>query len=209
MPKITGIKFEKGKRRAKLYLDGKSVLNLEAELAAKKGLETGKELSEEELSELTDRNNYQKCLNAALKFLAYRPRSEFEVKDRLRRRGFIQEDIDKVTDKLREQGFIDDSAFAEYWRENRESFSPRSRYLMATELARKGVKGVVIDEAVSKLNESESAYRAALPRAHRLSLSDHEVFRTRLGGYLRRRGFSYDVINNTIEKIWRELTDKT
>ena len=209
MKKITGIKLEKGKKQVRLYLDGKLALNLEAELAAEKGLKTGKELSEEELSELTDRNSYQKCLNAALKFLAYRPRSEFEVRERLKRRGFIQEDIDKVMDKLKGQGFIDDSAFAEYWRENRESFSPRSRYLTATELARKGVKGAVIDEAVSGMDNSENAYRAALGKAHRLSRADHEVFRTRLVGYLRRRGFNYDVINSTIEKIWRELADKT
>jgi len=209
MKKITGIKLEKGKKQVRLYLDGKLALNLEAELAAEKGLKTGKELSEEELSELTDRNSYQKCLNAALKFLAYRPRSEFEVRERLKRRGFIQEDIDKVMDKLKEQGFIDDSAFAEYWRENRESFSPRSRYLTATELARKGVKGAVIDEAVSGMDNSENAYRAALGKAHRLSLANRKDFNNRLGGYLRRRGFNYDVINSTVEKIWRELADKT
>lgn len=209
MKKITGIKLEKGKKQVRLYLDGKLALNLEAELAAEKGLKTGKELSEEELSELTDRNSYRKCLNAALKFLAYRPRSEFEVRERLKRRGFIQEDIDKVMDKLKEQGFIDDSAFAEYWRENRESFSPRSRLMTAIELSRKGVTRAVINGAVSELDDSESAYRAALGRASRLSLADRKNFDNRLGSYLRRRGFNYDVINSTIEKIWRELKDKT
>jgi SOS response regulatory protein OraA/RecX len=30
------------------------------------------------------------------------------------------------------------------------------------------------------------------------------VFRRRLGEYLRRRGFDYEVINRTVEKMWQE-----
>ena len=209
MTKITGIKYEKGGgKRVRLYLDGKPALKLEAELAAEKGLKAGSELSQNELSEIESQERYRECMNVALKFLAYRPRSEHEVRDKLRLRGFQGSDIDKVIDKLKEQKYIDDAAFAEYWRENRTSFSPRSRRMLASELVRKGVKGADIDVAVSDIDEAENAYRAALPRARRLSLADREGFRERLGGYLRRRGFSYDVINNTLERIWRELKDE-
>ena len=210
MRKITGIKFEKGRvKRVKLYLDGKPALNLEAEVAAEKGLKAGRELTDDELSEIEARNRCQRSLNTALKFLAYRPRSEFEVKEKLKSRGFAQDEIVKTIDKLKEQGFINDAAFAEYWRENRESFSPRSRLMTAIELSRKGVSRADINGAISEMGDSENAYRAALIRARRLSLADGEVFRTRLGGYLRRRGFSYDVINSTVKKIWRELAEKT
>jgi SOS response regulatory protein OraA/RecX len=38
-----------------------------------------------------------------------------------------------------------------------------------------------------------------------LPLADYQSFRRRLGEYLRRRGFNYEVINHTVERVWQEL----
>jgi hypothetical protein len=35
-------------------------------------------------------------------------------------------------------------------------------------------------------------------------MSDYQSFRRRLGGYLKRRGFGYGVINHTVERLWQE-----
>jgi hypothetical protein len=35
-------------------------------------------------------------------------------------------------------------------------------------------------------------------------MSDYQSFQRRLGDYLKRRGFAYEVINLTIERIWQE-----
>lgn len=210
MKKITALRAEGGrKKRIGVYLDGRPVFKLEAEVALKENLKVGQELSEEALSVLARLNLYSRTLKAATNYLSYRPRSEFEVKERLRRRGFAECDIEAVIARLKEQGLVDDVAFAEFWRENRASFSPRSRYLTSLELRRKGVSSEVAETATGALDDGESAYRAALPRALRLSLSDYQGFRRRLGGYLRRRGFAYDVINPTLARLWQELRGKT
>jgi regulatory protein len=95
-------------------------------------------------------------------------------------------------------------AFAQFWRDNRQSFSPRSQWLTKLELRRKGVAADIIDQVVDTVDNADSAYRAALSKARSLSQSDYQSFRRRLGEYLKRRGFGYGVINHTVERIWQE-----
>jgi regulatory protein len=205
MAKITEIKKAKGRaKRVNVLLDDKPAMLLLAETALKEGLKIGQEVTESQLEALAGLDVHQRCHNAALRYLGYRPRSEAEIKQRLQRHGFDIEDIAKTLAKLKEQGLVDDIAFARFWRENRETFSPRSRCLTKMELKRKGISSDIIEQVISEIDEKDSAYRAALNRARRLSTNDYQVFRQRLGSYLGRRGFNYGVIKEITEKIWKE-----
>ena len=205
MSKITAIRAGKSRRqRVNVYLDDRFALSLEAEAAAKAGLKTGQELSSSQLEALAKADHFDRCLNAALHYLSYRPRSQSEMRERLKRRGFDADSIEAVLTRLSEQGLVDDVAFAQFWKDNRQSFSPRSQWLIKSELRRKGVAADIIDGLVDESDDDDSAYRAALGKAGSLPLSDREGFRRRLGYYLKRRGFSYDVINHTVERLWQE-----
>jgi regulatory protein len=205
MMKITGLRAGKSReKRVNVFLDGKPALDLLTEVALKEGLKVGQELSESRLEALAGLDRYQRCLNAAIRYLGYRPRSESEVRQRLLRRGFDGEVTEKALARLREQGLVDDVAFARFWKENRESFNPRSRRLTGLELRRKGLAGDIIEAVVGEINESDSAYRAALKKAKRLPLTDYQLFRRRLGEYLRRKGFDYDIINEAVARVWKE-----
>jgi regulatory protein len=129
------------------------------------------------------------------------------MKDRLHRRGFEDSKIEIVINKLKEQNLLDDTAFAQFWKENRQMFRPRSQRLTRMELRKKGVADEIIDEVTEKLDDMESAYQAALSKAHHLPKQEYEVFRRRLGDYLKRRGFGYAVINQTVKRIWQELKE--
>jgi regulatory protein len=150
------------------------------------------------------RTGNQRCLDAAFRYLDYRPRSEAELRGRLKRRGFDEESVAATLSSLREQGLVDDLAFAEFWKDNRESFRPRSRRLTALELRQKGVAEEVINRVVADIDDEDSAYRAAQGRARRMPDSDYREFRHRLGEYLKRRGFGYRVITHTVERLWQE-----
>ncbi len=205
MAKITEIKKRKGRgKRVNVFLDGKPALALLAETALKEGLKIGQEVTESQRDTLAGLDRYQRCLNAALRYLGYRQRSEAEIKQRLQRHGFDSECIEKALARLKEQGLVDDAAFARFWRENRETFSPRSRRLTKLELKRKGLSSDIIEEVISEIDDRDSAYRAALNRARRLSTADYQAFRQRLGSYLGRRGFSYSIVKETTERVWQE-----
>ena len=206
--KVTALRWGQGRReRVNVFLEGRFAFSLAAEAAVKEGLAVGRELSPVEIEALARSDKFCRCLNAALRYLSYRPRSEFELRERLSQRGFDGESIEAVLEKLKEQGLVDDRDFAQFWLNNRQSFSPRSQRLIRLELKRKGVTEEIIDQVSSAVRDDESAYRAALGRAHRLPVSDYQSFRRRLGDYLKRRGFSYGVINNSVAQLWQEMRD--
>ena len=203
MSKVTAIRAGRGQgKRVNLFLDGRFAFSLQAELAAKEELKVGQELSPHQVEALTGSDNYQRGYDAAARYLSYRPRSEAELKERLCRRGFDNNSIEAVVNKLKEQGLVDDLAFAQFWRDNRQSFSPRSQWLTRRELRQKGVAEEVMNQVVATIDDSDSAYRAALSKARSLSGYDYPQFRQRLGSYLRRRGFNYAVINHTVAQMW-------
>jgi len=176
-------------------------------VAVREGLKVGQELATDQIETLARLDSVQRCLNVATRYLSYRPRSESELRERLCQRGFDSDSVEVVLGRLREQGLVNDVDFAQFWQDNRQSFSPRSRWLTRLELRRKGVAEEIIDQVVSAASDDDSAYRAALGRARRLPVSDYQGFRRRLGGYLKRRGFSYGVINNTVEQLWQQMRD--
>jgi regulatory protein len=205
MKKVTALRAGRRQgKRVNIFLDGRFAFSLEAEVAVKHGLEMGQELSEGDIEALTGADLRHRCLNAALHYLSYRLRSEAELRQRLHRRGFDGDNVEAALAKLREQGLVDDLAFAQFWKDNREAFRPRSRWLTKLELRQKGVANDIIDQVVADVDEEDSAYRAAVSRARSLPRSDYQSFRRRLGEYLKRRGFSYQVITHTIERVWQE-----
>jgi len=210
MGKITTLRVGRGRRkRVNVSLDGRFAFSLEAEVAIKEGLQVGQELSTSQIEALARFDHYHRCLNAAAHYLSYRPRSEFELRERLHQRGFDGDSVEAVLAKLKEQGLVDDMAFAQFWKDNRESFSPRSQWLTKLELRRKGVANNIIDQIADTIDDEDSAYRAALSKARSLSLSDYQNFRRRLGDYLKRRGFGYGAINHTVERLWPELGSRS
>jgi len=205
MNKITAIQIGKNRgKRVNVSLDGRFAFSLAAEVVLRKGLRVGQELSAAEVEALAKSDQFHRCQNAALRYLGYRPRSEFELKERLQRRGFDGDSVEAVLARLKEQGLVDDVAFAQFWKDNRESFSPRSRRLTGLELRQKGVDEDTIAKVVDVIDDDDSAYRAALGKARSLPLSDYHGFRQRLAGYLNRRGFSYGVINHAVERVWQK-----
>jgi regulatory protein len=208
MKKITALRLRGGRRRRILvYLDGRYAFGLEAEVAAQQGLRVGEELDSDRLADLTRADAFQRCLNAAHGYLSYRPRSEFELRERLSRRGFDDGSVEAVLVRLKEAALVDDAEFARFWQDNRQAFSPRSGSLTRMELRRKGVAEEVVSRVTATVSDDESAYRAAQAKARRLPLSDYQAFRRRLGGYLRRRGFDYGVISKTVAQLWQEMRE--
>lgn len=154
---------------------------------------------------ITAREQFQRCRDAALRYLGSRPRSEAELKHRLRRRGFAEEAIAKVLLELEQQHLVDDLAFARFWRENREAFSPRSRRLIAQELREKGVAADTIAQAIAGLDDEVEARRLAQRKLRSWSGLANPQFRQKLASLLRRRGFDYEVTKETIDQVWKEV----
>lgn len=204
---ITALKLQKkNKERVNVYLDGRYAFSLVAIEAAK--LKRGQLLSDQEIEDLLERDSFQKAYSRVLRFLSYRPRSEAEVRRYLQGKKVPPTIETEVVEHLTAAGLLDDRDFARYWVENRESFNPRGRHALRYELRQKGLSEEIIALALEDIDEEESAYRALISRARRMSPLDRGSFRKKLGSFLRRRGFSYEAISAALERTWREMAEE-
>lgn len=148
----------------------------------------------------------QECLDAALRFLSHRQRSEREVRRRLAEKGHCSDRIDRVVERLRELKLVDDREFADYWLTERQLHKPRGQRALRAELFQKGVPREVVDEALGagERDEVDDAYRAAEKRAAQLSSLDEAGFRQRLSQFLLRRGFDWETVIPVVERLWHE-----
>src|SRR6266567_1265250 len=123
----------------------------------------------------------QHALDTAVRFLAQRPRSEYEVRQRLRRAGVDEALVDGVLGQLRQHQLLDDAVFAQYWVEQRQTFRPRGARLLRAELAHLGVERSAAQSATAEVAPAaeEDAYRAAAKRARTLPRGDERVFKSR------------------------------
>ncbi|MBI4321747.1 MAG: RecX family transcriptional regulator [Chloroflexi bacterium] len=192
--------------RVNVYLDDEYAFSLSSIVAEAVALRPGTFLSADNIAHLLENDAFQKATDTALAFLAYRPRSEREVRQNLQRKRIPESLIDRVVHRLREMRLIDDAAFAQFWLQNREAFSPRGEKALRSELRRKGVDSGVVDHVLDgSIDEATAAYAAAQRKARLLrNLDDYKSFYRRLGGYLIRRGFAYEIVKSTVDKCWRE-----
>jgi regulatory protein len=112
--------------------------------------------------------------------------------------------VGHTIDRLRSAGLLDDQGFAQNWVESRDQRAPRSRRLTAAELRARGVASAIVEGVTATIDEQGAAYRAAERRARSLSALPYVQFRQRIGGLLLRRGFDYDVVRETVRKLWSD-----
>jgi len=168
-------------------------------------LKIGQELDAADLERLRKADAQEQAYDYALRFLASRPRSEAEVRRRLRARQAEAETVEAVIARLRRAGLVDDETFANYWVENRMTFRPKSKRVLLAELKNKGVREAeVLAQAVSGADDAETAYRLAAKRAGRMHGLAYADFCRRLGDFLARRGFDFEVIQPIVRRVWQE-----
>jgi regulatory protein len=204
MGTITALRVNTRKERVNVFVDGLFSFTIAEELRVIHRLEVGQNLSDDQINNLKKKDLYFSCMEAAVHYLSYRPRSESEVGRRLKQRGFDYETVQEVISKLKEQQLIDDVSFSQFWRNNRLAFSPRSTRLIRLELRQKGVAAETVNEVLKDLNDEDSVYEAGLKKARRLTGSDYDDFRRLLYDYLRRRGYNYETVKRAIERLWEQ-----
>ena len=113
---------------------------LPAQLVADERIEVGDVLDEARVASLRAADEASRATEAALVFLGYRPRSEREVRDRLRRGGYGPDAIDHAIARLHEWRYLDDADFARRWVENRTDASTAWQAPAATRAAPQGYR---------------------------------------------------------------------
>ena len=201
---ITRIQAQKkDPRRRSVFIDGKFAFGVDEEVVSRLGLEKGEDLTERRIKDILSQKAQSEAKNAALRFLSFRRRTEKEIKDKLRKKGFDDKSIGRTIDKLKEYDLINDSEFATAWVKERLAYKPRGKKLLAQELWKKGIRKDIIDEVTEELCQDEEKPATELLEKikGRYKNLEPKVARRRMYGLLLRRGFSYETVKSALAHL--------
>jgi len=153
-------------------------------------------------------DSFQKFYNRALRFLAFRPRSEYEITLFLKKKKAEDKVIEKIVERLREHNFINDEEFVVWWIDQRTRVRPKGLVVISQELRQKGIDQKTIAHFLSRKETKELGREGAKKLATKhyakyASLPKKEMYQ-KVSQILLRRGFTWDTIKQTIDEITKK-----
>lgn len=193
--KITAIQQQvKRPERFSIFVDGKYSFSFGRTALLDQALQIGQEVTEADIKELQRLSGDDKIYNAALKYIAMRSRSEWEIASYLSRKGADDALQQKILNKLSEYGYVDDEKFALSWVENRRLLRPISLRKLQQELQLKRVPKPIIEKVLKEDGADEqSALKALIAKKRSRYPEDIKLMQ-----YLSRQGFGYDDIKSAM-----------
>ncbi|MFN3979342.1 MAG: regulatory protein RecX, partial [Caldilinea sp.] len=185
-----------------VFIDNAFAFGVTLDVATR--LHKGQQLNDAEIADLRTNDEIDKAYQAALHFLAARPRSRAEVARRLTEKGYAAEAIEAVLERLEARSYVDDAAFAAFWVENRSRFRPRSAAAIAYELRQKGVEGEAIRAALTEIDEERAAWAAIERQLDRWRALTKAEFEQKIIVHLARRGFGFEIAHKVAQHAWEE-----
>lgn len=201
--KITAIKQQvKQADRYSIFVDDEYAFSLSENALLASGLASGQELTKQQVKEYVKLSAEDKLFNRALKYVAMRPRSIWEMRTYLERKGAAPETTGQIVDKLIELELLDDYKFTLAFVRDRALLKPTSRRKLAAELAKKHISSGTVEAVLAEAHPSdEAALRWHINKARRQS--KYAKNQQKLMAYLARQGFNY----SDIKQIINEVTD--
>ncbi len=149
-------------------------------------------------------HNPVKAREYAFLLLKFRLRSEKELMQRLKQKGFSEELSQDTVNFLKDKKFIDDRIFAKGWVSSRLK-RPFGLRRIKQELVQKGLDKEVIEETFARAKEDydEGGVVRELAERKFSKLKGIEPLkaRQRVYAYLMRRGFSPDLVGEVVKKL--------
>lgn len=198
--------------RVSLFLDEEFAFGIHIDLVLSFGLKKGRMLTVGEQRALLEADQPLRARQKALRFLASKPRTEHEIRERLEQEGIAPNVQDDVLLWLRERGFVNDEAYAKAYVESRMQAGTLGSRRVANELRQKGIDRGVIEEALREDKRSRIDDSAVTSLAQRKWDQLHRETDARkrskkVFDFLVRRGFSFDEAREAVREIDRNGQD--
>ncbi|OHD58887.1 MAG: hypothetical protein A2014_08930 [Spirochaetes bacterium GWF1_49_6] len=142
------------------------------------------------------------------RFLKFRPRTEKEIRFKLKGLKFSQSDIDESIKFLNSEGYINDTAFGYEWAESRIRSRKIGRNKLKNELKMKGIPAELIDDILnSAYTENDETDLAVefIERKFRSGYNRDDF--TRMKAMLSRNGYSFTIIDQVIGRLKTRLDE--
>lgn len=195
--KVTAIKKQiKSAGRYSIYIDDKFSFGLSEMGLINSGIRIGLELNETQIENYKSDSDIDKIYTRMLDLVMRRPRSEWELRNYLKRKQQSQENIEKLLNMLSNNGFVNDYDFARRWVESRRLLKSSSKRKLQLELKQKRISDDIISQVLAEDETDEFEVLTQLVQKKRGQTRYQD--NTKLMQYLARQGFRYDDITQAL-----------
>lgn len=201
--KITKIEPQKNTDRVNIYINDKFAFGLFEEIRFKFGLKVDDEIEQEFIDNVLNSEEQKHAIDYALNYISYRQRSKKEVYNALRKKGLEENYIEYAIDYLTERSYLDDSSFADSFIRDKRNLNKYGSRRIEYELSAKGVSRETIHELLNY--DTDEEYNMAMELASKKIMSyssdDRNSVYRKLGGFLQRKGYNFDIVNKVLQEI--------
>lgn len=205
MSVITKIEIQKkNKERVNIYLDGEYAFSISAELIYKENIKVKDVVDVERLKSVADKESYIRCKNSALKTIERSYKTEKEVIEKLKIKGYEQKHIEESIKFLKEYKFLNDDYYAEAF--IRDKLSSKGSQRIRQELIKKGISRDTIEKklyGIDKDTEKNTARELANKKLRVIQKSEKDTYKIsgKLYRFLISRGYTYDVVKEVVKDV--------
>ena len=206
MAEITAITPQKkDKTRCNIEVDGRFYCGMKLVTVMQNRLKVGSEVTVQRLSEIQLESEKETALDKALSHITATMKTEREIRDFLKKKGYLEDVQEYVVEKMREYRFLDDAAYARAYAES--AAKKKGARWIAAELKKKGIAEDAIEAALSGLEGEDDAAKDTLKRYLRgKDVTDRKVLQKAYANLLS-KGFDYETARRALESLREEDED--
>lgn len=205
MAKITKIEIQKrNKERVNLFLDGEYAFSLSLELMYKEGLKVNQEVNINILKALAKKESYIRCKESALRIIERNYKTEKEVRDKLKLKGYEDDDIDSSIEFLKNYNFLNDYNYTKAFIKDKINIqgSQKIKY----NLIKKGISKEIVQEQLSSINKDDekiTALNLAKKKLNIINKSENDEYKIsgKLYRFLISKGYGYDIVKEVVKEV--------
>ncbi|MFD1472806.1 recombination regulator RecX [Companilactobacillus mishanensis] len=204
MTKVTKIQAQKRKGRYNIYLDGTYAFPVGESTLIEFRLMKDVELTDEEINKIKDRENVNKAYGDAVNYLSYQLRTIKEMKDYLYKKEYESPIIYDVLERLEKLHYLDDEAYAQSFINTQLNTSANGPKIIKQKMFQKGVPESIIQMKMDEIDQDillENATEFAKKQIHKNRRASFRQQLTKLRQSLYSKGFSPEIINQTMDNI--------
>ena len=194
----------RNKNRVNIYIDEEYAFSVDMEIVYKEGLKVKDPVDYDKLKKIIEEDNYIKCKNAAIKIIERSYKSEKEIKDKLLKKEFDNNTVNRTLSFLIEYHLIDDEKLVSMYVKDR--LRNQGEKKIKYSLMQKGINEELIYRELNKINNDDLediAYNLALKKYEVLSKRENDKYKLyqKLTRYLMGRGYGYDLVSRVVKRI--------
>lgn len=147
-------------------------------------------------------DEFSRAKYAAFFYLGRNALTEHQLREKLQRKEYSPEIIDKTLEYMLELGYINDRDYAERYTKDAVNFKKHGMMRIKLDLRRKGIDPDLIDEVLEELeiDTTDALNHLIEKKSAGLDLKDRK-HKARLVNFLLRRGYKYDEINTALREM--------